>query len=341
MAILVKTAMNKNYLDEELLKKADLTYVNDGFAAINSDLDSKLDIEVFDESVYVANSVIASMQAVDIDYASRIKALEEQNPNLNTNIVNLATAKIGDVKIFMGEPKMLAEEMLDGWFSAYLIDEFGAYGNPQQYLKADFLEAYNFFGDYWGSVIGDETGDKDYFYLPLTKDYFLRNNGSFSGYRSLVADGIKSFSLVSDSVTPTTVPHSHSNQPHNHSILLPLSTGSLNLGGTTSSGHLVNRDKNYNTNPISIVIDNSTVVINPFTVTSRYLGIEETRPKNVGVIYLYKLKNVIPQNITDNLNGSVINWKRDENLSIEDKFNKLEEQIQEISSLIASKEVKK
>jgi hypothetical protein len=85
----------------------------------------------------------------------------------------------------------------------------------------------------------------------------------------------------------------------------------------------------------------ATVIINPFTVTSRYLGIEETRPKNVGVIYLYKLKNVIPQNITDNLNGSVINWKRDENLSIEDKFNKLEEQIQEISSLIASKEVKK
>jgi hypothetical protein len=136
----------------------------------------------------------------------------------------------------------------DGYFEYLLMDGRGV-------ALADYPEL--------GAVLGYNAD----FNLPNVLGRFEKNNivgGSNLGTTG--EDSIKSFSLASQQVQPTTKPHSHSvgNTTKNVSQngIQTTSGGTVGVYGTTTSS-------------------NSTVIINPFTVTSNYNGGSETQPKHI------------------------------------------------------------
>jgi hypothetical protein len=137
----------------------------------------------------------------------------------------------------------------DGYFEYLLMDGRGV-------ALADYPEL--------GAVLGYNAD----FNLPNVLGRFEKNNivgGSNLG--STGEDSIKSFSLTSQQVQPTT-------QPHNHNI-------TRYFTGFPTGGNGVLTGNGSQENFISKLTDNSTVVINPFTVTSNYSGGSETQPKHI------------------------------------------------------------
>jgi hypothetical protein len=112
-----------------------------------------------------------------------------------------------------------------------------------------------------GAVLGYNAD----FNLPNVLGRFEKNNivgGSNLG--SVGEDSIKSFSLTSQQVKPTT-------QAHNHTY----SFMNVEQGGSGTSG------SGYRFVYPTSTTSNSTVIINPFTVTSNYSGGSETQPKHI------------------------------------------------------------
>lgn len=136
----------------------------------------------------------------------------------------------------------------DGYFEYLLMD-------GRLVALADYPEL--------GAVLGYNAD----FNLPNVLGRFEKNNivgGSNLG--GVGEDSIKSFSLTSQQVQPTT-------QPHNHTASTVL-TRILEGGNIGSSG-------GYREQAGEPTINNSTVTINPFTVTSNYSGGTETQPKHI------------------------------------------------------------
>jgi len=122
----------------------------------------------------------------------------------------------------------------------------------------DYLDLAKFFGE----------ENKTTFNLPNIFGRFEKNNplgGDMLG--SLNDDEIKSFTLTSDQVTPTTQPHNHSEQ---------------GAQDQASVGHRVNQGSYWGyVSPVGRTTGNSTVIINPFNVISKYVGGAETQPKHI------------------------------------------------------------
>jgi hypothetical protein len=138
----------------------------------------------------------------------------------------------------------------DSYFEYLLMDGRGV-------TLADYPEL--------GAILGYSAD----FNLPNVLGRFEKNNivgGSNLGTTG--EDSIKSFSLTSEQVKPTT-------QPHNHTIT-GLFAG-FGSGGTVQTGGGQGKES-YNGGQTTSV---STVGINPFTVTSNYNGGSETQPKHI------------------------------------------------------------
>jgi hypothetical protein len=135
----------------------------------------------------------------------------------------------------------------DGYFEYLLMDGRGV-------AIADYPDL--------GAVLGYNAD----FNLPNVLGRFEKNNivgGSNLG--GVGEDSIKSFSLTSEQVKPTTQPHNHT---YSYMNIQQGRDGAAGGGGYYYT---------YPTNTTS----NSTVIINPFTVTSNYSGGSETQPKHI------------------------------------------------------------
>jgi hypothetical protein len=138
----------------------------------------------------------------------------------------------------------------DGYFEYVLLD-------GRQLKKTDYPDLFNFFG------ITD-----DVFNLPNFEGRYEKNKitGENRQLGSLQEDSLKSFIASSGTIKPTTKPHSHTvdkttkNVPKNGVAIA--SNGVEGLYGTTTSS-------------------DSTVEINPFTVTVSYSGSEFNEVRNV------------------------------------------------------------
>ena len=136
----------------------------------------------------------------------------------------------------------------DSYFEYLLMDGRGV-------TLADYPEL--------GAVLGYNAD----FNLPNVLGRFEKNNivgGSNLG--STGEDSIKSFSLTSQQVQPTTQAHNHTTGNTTKGVpnkgIQTTEAGTVGVGGVTTSS-------------------NSTVIINPFTVTSNYSGGSETQPKHI------------------------------------------------------------
>ena len=139
----------------------------------------------------------------------------------------------------------------DGYFEYILLD-------GRQLKKADYPDLFNFFG-----VVDDV------FNLPNFEGRYEKNKitGENRQLGSLQEDSLKSFSASSGNIQPTTQAHSHN--------ITRYFVG-FSQGGTVETGGGSGKEVYQNK-----LTDNSTVIINPFTVTVSYSGTEFNEVKNV------------------------------------------------------------
>lgn len=139
----------------------------------------------------------------------------------------------------------------DDYFEYLLLD-------GRQLNTADYLDLAKYFG----------VETQPTFNIPNVLGRFEKNNVSGGEVLGTIKeDEIKTHSVTSGNIQPTTAPHSHN---INNLLSGFIGEGTVVLGAGGFKEQYTNK-----------LTDNSTVIINPFTVSSTYTGGAETQPKHI------------------------------------------------------------